>query len=191
MIEHDELTELKAKYVLLKDRYDKLEANSDDLFNAINNAYPDWLERFLDKRDAGDCDTCIGKPDDTCPDCERCGHQCECEEGTGIDVPAQTQAIPRKENDIDSETKKRAPLMGAIDALHRTCPRTVYIITDDLIERMRVDRVELYLESGNVVFVHKNTGKPAAPFDENKKPLTAVILDEDEAVKQWKEKGKK
>lgn len=25
------------------------------------------------------CDRCVGKPDDMCPDCDKCLHQCDCQ----------------------------------------------------------------------------------------------------------------
>jgi len=88
---------------------------------------------------------------------------------------------------FDAERTKL--LMQAINALHKSCPREVYIVIDDSIERMRVDKMELHLESGSVILVNKNTGNIGEPVC--KRHLAAVILDEDEAMRRWKEKGQK
>lgn len=80
-------------------------------------------------------------------------------------------------------------LMDAIDALYKLCPRTVYKVTDDSVERMKVNRVELSLNAHSAVFVCKYR-RGNTPY-EGRETLTTVILDEDEAIKQWKEKGRK
>lgn len=93
---------------------------------------------------------------------------------------------------MNFDTAKIKLLMEAINVLRESCPEAVYTVTNDSIKKMRVDRVELYLKSGSVILVRKNTDKPGVSFgEEDKRSLTTVILDEDEAVKRWKEEGKR
>lgn len=99
------------------------------------------------------------------------------------------KTLLKGEPEMNFEAAKRGVLMDAVSALRKICPKTAYVVSNNCIERMKVDRIELNLDSGNVVFVDKNVGKPGV--NECKKQLIAVLLDEEEAIRRWHEKGLK
>lgn len=106
-------------------------------------------------------------------------------------IPEYKKKLVKKETTMTLEEAKKDNLDSAIAALKSACPRTVYIICGDgvspCLTKMYVDKVEVDLHTGAVLLTNQNIGKPGTP--ECSRYLSSVILDEDEAVKQWKKKG--
>jgi len=89
----------------------------------------------------------------------------------------------------------KAAVMAAITKLSKLCPKTVYIVHENRLERMRVDTIKISLGTpitenyGKLgycsgILLEQNTRQKAPGYLQN---LCSVVLDEDEAIRQWKE----